>query len=390
MLNCQKEKFNIPDDVSYINVAYMSPNLKSVEAAGIEGILKKTQPWKVTREDFFVPVINLKNSFAQLINCDKPQRISLIPSVSYGIANVVKNTKATSKDNIVLADEGFPSNYYSWKRLADKTGANIKIIGPPKDTPTKGLIWNQNIINAIDENTVAVSVGNVHWADGTFFDLKKIRAKSTENDAMLIIDGTQSVGALSFDVQEIKPDVLICAAYKWLLGPYTFGAAYFGEKFDHGIPIEENWINRLDSHQFENLVNYQPKYKPLANRYNMGEQSNFIGVPMLQTSINQLLEWGVENIQNYCEQLTYEPIQEFLDMGCEMEEESFRTCHLFGVRLSPRMEMKKLKESLQANNVIVSQRGNAIRIAPHLYNTPEDFQKLVDCFNNSISHKTFV
>ena len=390
MLNCQKDKFNLPDEISYINVAYMSPNLKSVEAAGIEGITKKTHPWKVTREDFFVPVVNLKNSFAQLINCDKPERISLIPSVSYGIANVVKNTKANSTNNIVLADEGFPSNYYSWKRLADKTGATIKVIAPPKDTPTKGLIWNQNIIDAIDKNTVAVSVGNVHWADGTFFDLKKIRAKATENDAMLIIDGTQSVGALPFDVQEIKPDVLICAAYKWLLGSYTFGVAYFGEKFDDGIPIEENWINRLDSHQFENLVNYQPEYKPLANRYNMGEQSNFIGVPMLQTSINQLLEWGVENIQNYCEQLTYEPIQQLLDMGCEMEEESFRVSHLFGVRPSAQMSMDKLKENFKSNNVFVSQRGNAIRIAPHLYNTEEDFEKLVDCFKKSINHRTFV
>ncbi len=390
MLNCQKEKFNIPDEVSYINVAYMSPNLKSVEAAGIEGILKKTQPWKVTRDDFFTPVENLKKSFAQLINCIEPQRIALIPSVSYGIANVTKNIKAKSNNNIVLADEGFPSNFYSWKRLADETGATIKVIAPPKDISSKGLVWNQNIIEAIDEHTVAVSVGNVHWADGTLFDLKKIRAKATEHDALLVIDGTQSIGAFPFDVKDIQPDVLICAAYKWLLGSYSFGVAYFGEKLDNGNPIEENWINRLDSHQFENLVNYQPEYKPFANRYNVGEQSNFIGVPMLQTSLNQILEWGVENIQDYCEQLTYDPMQELLDMGCKMEEESFRTCHLFGVRLSPRMEMKKLKENLQANKVIVSQRGNAIRIAPHLYNTPEDFEKLVACFKQSFSHKTFV
>lgn len=390
MLVCQKEKFSIPEGFSYVNVAYMSPNLKSVETAGIEAIIKKNQPWKVTPDDFFSPVQNLKKSFAQLINCIEPQRIALIPSVSYGIANVVKNIKATANDNIVLAGEGFPSNFYSWKRLADETGATIKIIEPPKGTPNKGLIWNQNIIKAIDENTVAVSIGNVHWADGTLFNLKKIRTKATKNNAFLIVDGTQSVGALPFDVQEVQPDVLICASYKWLLGSYTFGVAYFGEKFDNGIPIEENWINRLDSHQFENLVNYQPEYKPLANRYSMGEQSNFIGIPMLQTSINQLLDWGVENIYNYCEQLTYEPIQQLLDMGCEMEEESFRAAHLFGVRLSPRMEMNKLKAQFQSNNVFVSQRGNAIRIAPHVYNQPEDFEKIVACFKNSFTHKTFV
>jgi len=188
MLNCQKEKFNIQDDVSYINVASISPNLKSVEAAGIEAILKKSKPWNIQRDDFFSPVEKVKKSFAQLINCKEPQRIALIPSVSYGFANVIKNIKATSKNNIVLADEGFPSNYYAWKRMANETGAQIKNISPPKDSSFKGNIWNQAIINAIDENTIAVSLGNVHWTDGTLFNLIKIRAKAHENNASLIID----------------------------------------------------------------------------------------------------------------------------------------------------------------------------------------------------------
>ena len=388
MLNCQKDKFNLSDEVSYINCAYMSPNLKTVEEAGIQAILKKSKPWKVTRADFFEPVEQVKNTFAKLINCSDTQRIALIPAASYGIANVVKNINATSKSNIVLTDEGFPSNFYSWKKLSEETGAEIRHISAPKSEASKGEIWNENILNAIDENTVAVALGNVHWADGTVFDLKKLRAKTTQNDALLIVDGTQSVGAYPFDIQDIKLDALICAGYKWLLGPYVSGVSYFGEKFDQGSPIEENWINRLDSHQFENLVNYQPEYKPKANRYSMGEQSNFVGIPMLQKSLEQILDWGIENIQDYCKNLSKNPIQDLLEMGCQLENEAYRAPHLFGVRLSPKMDMEKLKSNLEKDNVKVSQRGNAIRIAPHVYNTSEDFEKLVHCFKQSISQKT--
>lgn len=388
MLNCQKEKFNLSGDISYINCAYMSPNLKTVEEVGIQAILQKSQPWKITRADFFDPVENLKNTFSNLINCSHSQRVALIPSVSYGIANVVKNVHATSDQNIILVGEGFPSNYYSWKKLSDKTGAKIKIISSPNLDSSNGEIWNQNILNAIDENTVAVSMGHVHWADGTLFDLKKIREKTTENNAFLIVDGTQSVGAYPIDIQEVKLDALICAGYKWLLGPYVSGVGYFGGKFDLGEPIEENWINRLDSHQFENLVNYQSEYKPMANRYSMGEQSNFIGVSMLQKSLEQILEWGVENIQNYCKNISQETIESLLEMDCQMEEEAYRSHHLFGVRLSPYMDMEKLKTLFEKNNVKISQRGNAIRIAPHVYNTLEDFEKLVHCFKHSISQKT--
>ena len=384
MLNCQKDKFNLSEEVSYINCAYMSPNLKAVEEVGIQAILQKSQPWKVARADFFGPVEKLKSTFAKLINSTDSQRVAIIPSASYGIANVVKNVHATAENNIILVGEGFPSNYYSWKKLSAKTGAKIKVISAPNEGSSKGEIWNQNILNAIDENTVAVTLGNVHWADGTVFDLKKIREKTTENNALLIVDGTQSVGAYPIDIQEVKLDALICAGYKWLLGPYASGVGYFGEKFDLGEPIEENWINRLDSQNFENLVNYQPEYKPQANRYSMGEQSNFIGVPMLQKSLEQILEWGVENIQNYCKNISQKPIEALLEMGCQMEEEAYRAPHLFGVRLSANMDMKKLKTHFEKNKVKVSQRGNAIRIAPHVYNTSEDFDKLVHCFKHSI------
>lgn len=383
MLNCQKDKFNLSEEVSYINCAYMSPNLRAVEQAGINAILQKNQPWKITRPDFFDPIEKLKSTFAKLINCPDSQRIALIPSVSYGIANVVKNIAATAENNIILVGEGFPSNYYSWKKLAHRTGAKIKIIAAPNSGSSKGEIWNQNILDAIDENTAVVAMGNIHWADGTIFDLKKIRDKTTANNSLLIVDGTQSVGAYPIDIQGVKLDALICASYKWLLGPYTYGVGYFGEKFDLGEPIEENWINRLDSHQFENLVNYQPKYKPKANRYSMGEQSNFIGVPMLQKSLEQILDWGVENIQSYCKSISQKPIESLLEMGCLMEDESYRTAHLFGVRLSPNMNMEKLKTNFEKNNVKISQRGNAIRIAPHVYNTSEDFEKLVHCFKHS-------
>lgn len=366
----------------------MSPNLKSVEKAGMEAISKKNKPWEIKRDDFFAPVNQLKSTFAQLINCLDDQRIALIPSVSYGIANVTNNIAATSQNNIILVEEGFPSNYYSWKKLADRTGAKINIISAPKSKSSKGKIWNENILSAINENTVAVALGNVHWADGTIFDLKKIREKSAQYGTYLIVDGTQSIGALPFDLQEIKLDALICAGYKWLLGPYSSGMAYFSPKFDQGVPIEENWINRLDSHQFENLVNYQPKYKPKANRYSMGEQSNFIGVSMLHKSMEQLLDWGVENIQNYCKSITNNAILELIEMGCSLEENQYRSSHLFGVRLSSDMDMNQLKSNFNKNRIVISQRGNAIRISPHVYNTTEDFKKLVNCFKLSISKKS--
>ena len=124
--------------------------------------------------------------------------------------------------------------------------------------------------------------------DGTLFDLKSIREKTNEHHALLIIDGTQSVGAFPFSIEETQPDALICATYKWLLGPYSLGFAYFGSYFDNGSPIEESWLNRKNSEDFSELTNYNDDYKDGANRYCMGESANFTSVPMATKLSNKL------------------------------------------------------------------------------------------------------
>lgn len=377
MLSCQKELFSLDGEATYINCAYMSPLLKSVEKAGIKGIEGKRNPVSVTPDDFFNDTELLRAAYSKIINSSEPKRTVVIPSVSYGISTAAKNIKVKAGQKIVVLAEQFPSNYYPWKRLCDENGAELVVVNAPKSTD-RGQAWNEAILNSIDSSTAAVAMAHVHWADGTKFDLEAIRQKTNDVGALLIIDGTQSVGALPFDVQKIKPDALICAGYKWLLGPYSIGLGYFGEAFDNGVPLEENWINRFESENFAGLVNYNNDYQDGALRYEVGEHSNFILVPMLLESISKINEWGVENIQEYCKQLFAEANQQLRHHGYLIESEKYRGHHLFGIRSSDTSRMEKLKAAFSANKISVSVRGDAIRVSPHLYNDANDVQKFVD------------
>ena len=381
----QKEKFSLSEEITYLNTAYSAPLSREAEQIGIEALSKKCRPNEYIGDDFFNPAEKLKSFFAQLIDASNSQSIAIIPSVSYGIATVANNVCLKEGDEIIVVGEQFPSNIYAWKRVAEKYKGLIKTIEAPDTTTNRGEIWNDQILDAINEKTAVISIPNVHWADGTIFNLKAIREKSTAHNSLLIIDGTQSIGALPFSINEIKPDAVICAGYKWLMGPYALGLAYFGEYFNNGAPIEENWINRKNSEDFAGLVNYEENYKEGANRYNMGEMSNFNLVPMLTKTIEQLIEWTPENIQNYCEKITEEAIEDLRLMNCFIEEDEFRAKHLFGIKLADNMDMNRLQEELKANNIFVSVRGEYIRVSPHVFNTKEDLQKLVDCFRLSVS-----
>lgn len=377
MLTSKRAKFTLPPQVSYLNCAYMSPLMKEVEQVGVKAVRRKRNPVQIAPQDFFTESELLRTEYARLIHATDDKQVVIIPSVSYGMATVANNLRIARGQHIVVASEQFPSNYYPWQSACEAAGATIKVVSPPEEFQHRGKNWNARILEAINKDTRAVAIGNVHWADGTRFDLKAIRQRTRDVGALLIVDGTQSVGALPFDVQAIQPDALVCAGYKWLMGPYAIGMAYYGEYFNEGKPIEESWINRLNSEDFTALVNYQPAYQPGALRYEVGEHSNFILVPMMLKALQQLNKWGVANIQEYCGAISQEAIETLRELGFFIEDEAWRGAHLFGMRLPAHVSLDSLKASLLKHQVYVSYRGNAVRVAPNVYNTRADFQRLI-------------
>ena len=383
-LQNQKHLFDIPEGIHYLNTASLSASFKSVEEAGITAVKEKSKPFLIPVTDFFDPVIKLKKLFAKLIDAEEYNRIANIPSVSYGLSTVANNIKLNKGDEIVLIEEQFPSNYYVWEKLATKYGAIIKIVKQPKVQKNKGKLWNEAILNTINDKTAFIALGNIHWANGTIFDLKEIRKKTTKHNALLIVDGSQSIGAMEFSIKEIQPDALICAGYKWLFGPYGCGYAYFGKYFDDGEPIEENWSNRFNSENLSDLINYESRYKALANRYSVGEHASFIYVKMQIAALEQIIKWTPKAIQEYCKEITSSFVSELKENGCSIENSDNRAHHLFGVEISEKVNRIKLKETLSKNNVFVSFRGNYIRVSCHLFNTKNDLKALSDCIISAL------
>lgn len=137
-MDCKKQLFSLNDRHHYINCAYMSPMLKSVEEAGINGVKSKGQPWEITPDDFFEDSNRLRALFSQLIKADAAQNTALLPSVSYGLATVAQNIDPCKGNTIVVADEQFPSNVYIWKRFCARHNCTLKMIERPLTSMNAG------------------------------------------------------------------------------------------------------------------------------------------------------------------------------------------------------------------------------------------------------------
>jgi selenocysteine lyase/cysteine desulfurase len=377
MLTCQKPQFSLPADEHYLNCAYMSPLSKAVEAAGLAGVRRKSVPSHIQQPDFFTDSMRARELFAQLVNVPDPACVAIIPSASYGLAIAARNLPAALGQNLVVTHEQFPANVHVWRRFSRKRGVELRVVRPPDVRDGRGREWNARLLDAIDARTAIVALGHVHWTDGTKFDLEAIGCRARDVGAALVVDGTQSVGAMPFDAQAIQPDALVCVTYKWLMGPYAMGFAYLGPRFDAGEPLEETWIGRAGSEDFKELVNYRDDYQPGAIRYDFGERASFALMPMVIAGLEQVLEWRPERVQEYCAALTSGLFERVRALDYTVEDEAYRGAHLFGLRAPDGVDILAVADRLRERKVFVSLRGSAIRVSPHVYNEAADVEALV-------------
>jgi len=378
MLSCQRHLFSLPEGLHYLNCGYMSPLSRRVEEAGIAGIRRKRVPSDIGPSDFLQDLQRVRLLFATLVNVPDPARVAVIPSASYGLATAARNICVAARQNIVLVSHQFPSNVYVWRRIARSEGAELRTVEPPTNGQHRGRDWNARLLESIDRDTAVVAIPQVHWTDGTLFDIANIAERAREVGAALVLDGTQSVGALPVDAERLKPDAVVCAAYKWLMGPYSIGVAYYGPRFDEGCPLEETWLARRGSEDFRRLVDYEDAYRAGAARYDVGETSNFVLLPMLVAALEQLSDWGVPEVQVYCRRLTESLASGARELGFEVEEEAWRAGHMLGLRMPSGQDPEEMSIELASRGVFVSLRGDVLRVSPHVYNDEADVGALLE------------
>jgi len=382
-MKSQKYLFSLRKDSHYLNCAYKAPLLKSAEAACIKALNRNRNPSDIKTEDFFTEVAAIKTAFSDLIHASAHQ-IVIIPSASYGFASVLNNAAPKRNGTAICITDEFPSGYFAIQRWCKENG-NTLLTAAPKDRNNIGESWNQDILSKINDDTSVVLISTIHWMNGLKFDIEAIGEKCKKHKAYFIVDGSQSVGAMPMDVKKYNIDALICASYKWLFGPYSMALAYISEKFDQGIPLEESWMNRTNAENFSALANYDANYQSGAARYSVGETSNLLLAPILLTGLNQINSWNPKNIQHYCSELI-RPLFQYLDeTGIGIEDEKYRSPHLFGFELPAETNVDLLKRALSENHVFVSVRGKYIRVSVHLFNDEEDIDTLIQVIKKTIS-----
>ncbi len=373
LLPQQRHLFDIPEDITYFNCAYNAPQLNASKERLHEGVVSKCHPWKRTPQSFFRDAEKIRQLAADILDGSR-DGFAIVPAASYGISSAARAIEPHlhSGDKILVIAEEFPSNVLPWRRTAQETGATLLTVPCPDDGD-----WTPSILNHIDSAVKVVAVSTCHWTNGAYIDLGPISRACRNNGAYLVVDGTQTLGAMPFSVKSIKPDFLVAAGYKWLLGPYGFSLMYVSERCRDSRPLEETWLARENAENFESLVNYSDAYMPGARRFDVGEKCTATILPGVVAALEQIEQWQVKRISDTLGKINATIAARLSRLDFFVPADSLRCPHMFGVLL-PQHYTGDLVSELSRRSIYISQRGNALRISPHLHITETDVVRLLD------------
>ena len=371
MIASQRQLFGVPEDIAYFNCAYTSPLPDPVLEAGRAAMELTRFPWRMASDKFFESLEDARSCFAAVLGCEA-DGVAATPAVSYAMALAAKNIPLAPDRHVLVLDEQFPSNVYSWLKMAP---GRVRAVARPAEGT-----WSDAVLEHIGEDVGLVALPHCHWVDGTVFDLAAVRKACDRVGAHLVVDATQSLGAMPFDFAAVRPDMLAVSGHKWLLGPYGVGFCYVSEALRGGEPLEENWLNREGSEDFSRLTEYRDAYRPGARRFDVGEASSFVLMPMAAAALKLVAQWGVEQIAATLSQVTRRLALTGQAFGLAPTPAAERAPHMIGLKL-PHGPATGVAQAMARENVFLSARGGTLRVAPHLHVEAAD----VDRFANALA-----
>ena len=377
MLPSQRDLFDIPRDVCFLNAAAWSPLPLAVQEAGRIGVGRKGQPWKLDADFMAKQYERARTAAAALIGADSAD-IALIPSVGYGVSTAGKVMSLPRGSRVLVLQDDHTSPVLEWMSRAEQGGYTVEQVKQPADGD-----WTSAVLDAMARTGAAplslVSISSVHWSDGGALDLSRIAEAVRQKGAAFLVDATHDAGVRRIDVKTLDPDFLIFPTYKWVLGPYGRAFMYVARRHQNGVPLEQTAPARKGVAAEQKVYFRDLSYADGARRYDMGERDHFITLEMAAVGMEMMADWGNDAIVARLGMLTDRLADGLANSGVRVLDRKLRAPHLICLQF-PKGMADDLPQKLAAENVYAAPRLGRLRVSPHVYNDEQAVDRFVDVF----------
>jgi cysteine desulfurase / selenocysteine lyase len=366
-----KQDFPDSSPTIYLDCAYQGPFPRVTSARLREAIELKCHPERLKAPDYFDLPERVRARLSRLVGAERDE-VAITNSVTQGIGIVATGLEWAAGDEVVIASSNFPSNLFTWLHL-QRRGVRVTLI-----QPRQGCVQADDVGAVLTSRTRVVALDWVSYATGARIDLAALGDLAHRRGALFVVDGTQGVGAIELDLHALPVDVLVGAAYKWLLGPYGTGFAYIQKDLQDRLDLPVvNWSSVEGSDQFDALPVDQFTLPRAARVFDVGETANFINLHGLDPSLEYVENAGVSTVNRHCRRLLDRLAEGLAGYPLSAAAEAEHASTILGFQARSPAATKELHASLRARHVAVSLRHGMIRVSPHLYNGDDDIDRLL-------------
>jgi selenocysteine lyase/cysteine desulfurase len=362
------------EDATYLNFAAHAVIPRVALNAVQASVAAKRRPHIVDDRSFFFVAANLRQTLAALIGASQDD-IALTTGAGAGLATIAYALKWSAGDEVIIAGGEFPAHYATWKPMEAREGITVQITHPRDQ-----FIQSGDLIAAMTPRTRVISVSHVRFDDGSILDASSLAAACKSSGTLLVLDVSQSCGAIPMDVSSLGADFIVCAGYKYLLGPWGTGFLWAKpENADLLRPGPYNWLSQ-DVETFARLNYLDPSPARTLSRWDAAQASSIYNFNLT------VMEASARFVLNATPALIHEHNRSLIDYFFERLPDGYRLASprqashrgVFGcIEVGSRGDTESLYQTLRDERFVVALREGKIRVAPHLLNSTQDMDRLL-------------
>ena len=362
--------FPITNRAIYLNHAAVSP-LPTPTVEAIESQLKDVRDnGSINFRSWIAVKERARSLLAELLGA-RPEQVGFMRNTSDSLSTVANGLDWRSSQNVVTFRREFPANIYPWLRLRDIFGVEVRMC-----EERNGRVDMEELENLVDENTRVIAISHVQFASGFRANLERLGRIARKRDALLVVDVIQSLGVLPLNVEAELVDVAAGASHKWLLGPEGVGYLYLSDRARERLqPTLVGWTSVPNPEDYNNF-DQEWNTGTLAWETGTGPTALIHG---LNASLELLKANGTEAIAAYLETLTDYLCQNLSSRNYRVisTRDLGQKSQIVCIQHRGGASAMHLYSQLKSNNIITAPRGDRLRIAPHIYNSFDEIDRLV-------------
>ena len=350
---------------TYLNTATFGQMPRRAAAAVARHFAKRDELACTDFMDWFDDCDRIRARIAAFICC-QPADVAFIHNASAGLSLLLGGLDWKTGDQIVTLEDEFPNHYYYPSHLR---GCGVEFVETP---------W-ESFYQRLTPRTRVVAISTVNYSTGFRPPLEEISADLRRRGILLYLDGTQSLGALRFDVSRVRPDLLAVDPYKWLLSPNGAAFMYVSPELRERLaPMVIGWRSHKDWRNHENLHHGPPQFAAEAEKYE-GGMLPFALLYAVDSVIEMMQAIGPERIEQRVLELAAQTRDVLRGAGARLlsDNHPHYDSPIVTARF-PGRDAPAIARELARRKVLVAARHGNLRVSPHFYNDEADLAKLAE------------